>query len=142
MSLTKVSYSMIQGTPINVIDYGAVGDGSTDDTAAIQAAIDAAPTNGVITGSLGSIYAINNRINVDGKRLTDIQLVYKSNNAKLVLISNAQFTNSIISVGTTIPTVNSSLCGVINLHLSTGGFDFGVCGGSAISFIWGTDLYC
>lgn len=40
MTLTKVTYAMIEGTPISVLDYGAVGDGSTDDTAAIQAAVD------------------------------------------------------------------------------------------------------
>jgi hypothetical protein len=40
MSLTKVSYSMIRGAVANVLDFGATGDGSTDDTAAIQAAID------------------------------------------------------------------------------------------------------
>lgn len=39
MSLTKATYSMINGAPaINVKDYGAVGDGSTDDAAAIIAA--------------------------------------------------------------------------------------------------------
>lgn len=38
MSLTKVSYSMIQGSPINVLDFGADPTGAEDSTAAFTAA--------------------------------------------------------------------------------------------------------
>jgi nitrous oxidase accessory protein NosD len=44
MALTKVSYSMIDGAVANVLDFGAVGDGSNNDTTAIQAAIDSGAT--------------------------------------------------------------------------------------------------
>jgi hypothetical protein len=45
MALTKASYSMITGAPVNILDFGAVGDGTTDDTAAIQAAHDSIVTS-------------------------------------------------------------------------------------------------
>ena len=38
MSLTKVTYSMIEGAPASPFSFGAVGDGIADDSAALQAA--------------------------------------------------------------------------------------------------------
>jgi len=58
MSLTKASFSMINGAYTNVKDFGATGDGTTNDTATIQAAIDSlASTGGVLYFPFG-IYKI------------------------------------------------------------------------------------
>jgi hypothetical protein len=46
MALTKVSYSMITGAPVNVKDFGAVGNGVTNDAAAFAAAIAAVASTG------------------------------------------------------------------------------------------------
>jgi parallel beta-helix repeat protein len=72
MSLTKVSFSMIQGDVINVLDYGAKGDSNgtpgngTDDTAAIQAAVTAAGDAGKILFLPVGTYRITAPINFTG----------------------------------------------------------------------------
>lgn len=48
MALTKAHSWMIAGTAVNAADFGTVGDGVADDYAALQAAIDAVPTNGTL----------------------------------------------------------------------------------------------
>ena len=65
MSLTKATYSMIDGAPVNVLDYGAVGDGVTDDTVAIQAAITSvAATGGEVYFPGSRQYLVTNKITV------------------------------------------------------------------------------
>jgi hypothetical protein len=51
MSLTKVTYSMIQGAAVNVLDYGADPTGAADSTAAIQAAVNTNQTVWIPAGT-------------------------------------------------------------------------------------------
>lgn len=64
MALTKASYAMIDSAPFSVLDYGAVGDGVTNDSAAVQAAINAvsAAGRGAIVFPAGKTYFLNSQI--------------------------------------------------------------------------------
>lgn len=65
MALTKATYSMIGGAPVNVLDYGAVGDGVADDTSAIQAAITAAGTTKALVWPTGT-YLVTSQLTNTG----------------------------------------------------------------------------
>ena len=64
MSLTKATFRMIRGADINVLDYGATGDGVTDDTAALQAAINASAASDVCIYVPAGTYKITSELTI------------------------------------------------------------------------------
>lgn len=67
MALTKVTYSMIDGITVNVLDYGADPTGVSDSSAAIQAAVDAIPSVGGVVYLPGGTYLVNTKITLKGR---------------------------------------------------------------------------
>lgn len=64
MALTKTHNRMIEGSVVNVKDYGAVGDGVTDDASAIQAAIDSIGASGGEVFFPSGTYLVNAQIDL------------------------------------------------------------------------------
>jgi len=88
MSLTKVSYSMITGAPVNVLDYGASTSASAAaNTAAIQAAIDATPNGGEIFIPPGTYNVTYGSLNFT--RRNSIKLTSGASKYSAVLQANA-----------------------------------------------------
>lgn len=95
MSLTKATYSMIDGAVANVRDFGAVGDGVTNDRIAIQAAIDSLTSTGgtvyfpegtyLVIGAANDIPELY--LNVDGVELLGCgasSTIYTTDNNRLI----------------------------------------------------------
>jgi hypothetical protein len=87
MSLTKVSFSMIEGAPFNVLDYGADPTGSADSTDAILLAVAAGGSNCAIYFPTGTykvtsqILISNDRVHIygDGQYATTIMFAPTAN---------------------------------------------------------------
>lgn len=88
MALTKAHNRMIDGASFNVKDYGATGDNSTDDTSAIQAAIDAAELVGGTVFFPQGEYVTSSKLTIDGA----ISVVGNSKNNNCVIKPNGNFT--------------------------------------------------
>ena len=69
--MTKLSNNQVRGIPhaVNVKDFGAVGDGVADDTAAIQAALDSLPSTGGLVHLMDNHRITNITINETGTGL-------------------------------------------------------------------------
>lgn len=96
MALTKVSYSMIDGAVYSVVDYGATGDGVTNDRAAIQAALDAAfaAGGGTVFMPTGT-YKINRPLIVRSNTV----LEGAGANSKIIQTSNTNGPGNLVHIG-------------------------------------------
>jgi hypothetical protein len=110
MSLTKVTNSMIVGAVTNVLDYGATGDGVTDDYAAIQAAIDATPTGGQVVFPPGQ-YQISDQLEISNKNSITLSGYGGNSTPAIRWIGGAESSKAIIRI------YRSSYCTVQNLLL-------------------------
>lgn len=73
MSLTKVTYSMINGAPVNVLDYGAIGDGVTNNYSAFTLAIASIPAaGGILYIPAGTYYLGTSGLLISRSNLTII----------------------------------------------------------------------
>jgi len=110
MSLTKITNSMVFGAVTNVFDYGATGNGTTDDYAAIQAAIDATSAGGKVVFPPG-VYQISDQLEISGKDSITLS-GYGGNTAAVIRwIGSADPLKAIIRI------YRSSYCTIQNLLL-------------------------
>lgn len=108
MSLTKTTYSMIAGAPFNVLDFGAVGDGVADDTAAIQAAIDSVGSNGAVFFPVGT-YKITSTLNYAGANANAITLYSDSSPGRGYTGANLLWDGAVGGTMMSFTTANNSL---------------------------------
>jgi hypothetical protein len=136
MALTKVTYSMIQGACVNVLDYGAIGDGVANDAPSIAAAV---ATGKNVYFPKGTYYynsntptslSSNQSVFGDGQGVTVIKsgtdangsyAIFNTSSEDYVSIANLTFDgNSTFSSGTVGPNGDRSLfrfssCNNINI---------------------------
>lgn len=92
---------------INVRDFGAKGDGSSDDTAAIQAAIDTAENGGTITIPRGTymitgVVVKRHGVTITGETRYGTRLVRLAGNAPLIDFSGTATLDSHIKFGSVV----------------------------------------
>jgi hypothetical protein len=129
MALTKAHFRMIEGAAVNVKDFGAVGDGVTDDTTAIQAAIDAA------------FDATKTYVNHTGstKNRPQISVNFESG-AEYLISSTITAPEGIRLIGNNCTIKTSSAIDMIHIEGSTGSYYSGAFSGIENMLILGNDV--
>jgi hypothetical protein len=116
---------------INVADFGAVGDGTTNDSAALLAAITAAGTNGSINLTAGKTYLVDRQIKLlTGQTLVGYGATIKRR-AQIISTTTTSITSALtnvitlasgggalFSVGQTISVFNGANYGTQNVTIS------------------------
>jgi len=98
MSLTKATYSMIDGAAINVVDYGADLTGVADSASAIQAALNATlSTGGTVYFPYGT-YKVGTTLKINKQN----QVIY-GNNSVIVFTGTGYAIDSDLVGGTIFP---------------------------------------
>lgn len=121
----------IEQQSFNVLRYGALGDGATDDTAAIAACVDAAHTEALSTGAAKTVvfdgsksYVISRRVGQTGGGIyvrSGVNL--DGNGAKLILNGNCDFIifkSPLVDGGTATTMGNSQPSCTITADVSAG----------------------
>jgi hypothetical protein len=151
MSLTKVTYSMINGAVFNVLDYGAVGDGVADDTNAVNAAITAAaggtvylPQGTYLVGNLNAFNFAGTQIVGESKFTTKLKAKTGTTNSIIRNSNSGASTSAYCAVrslmidldgqninGVDFSSVNNSVAQ--DLHI-VGGTNIGTASGNGVLF--------
>lgn len=101
MSLTKVTYSMIENGVFDVTNYGAAGNGLADDTQAIKDAIAAVPAEGGVVYFPSGTYRVTSQILIDSKPFVDFvgngysSVIKPDDGAYIVMLFNGSGSNVI-----------------------------------------------
>lgn len=85
MSLTKASYSMVNGAPANVLDYGADLTGATDSSAAFQAAANTGKSIFIPAGTYKCNFTVSKRTIIFGEG--SYVTILKPNNVATAIIT-------------------------------------------------------